>query len=158
MGEKLLVRKIKDGTVIDHIPSGNALRVLKVLGISGEEGMRISIVMNTDSGKLGKKDIIKIEGKELNIKEVNIIALIAPTATINIIRNYRVVSKENVEIPDYIEDIVKCANPNCITNRESDLKSRFETISKNPLLLKCVYCDRYTTLEDIYRQFIGEEG
>ena len=158
MSEKLLVRKIKDGTVIDHIPSGNALRVLKVLGISGEEGMRISIVMNTDSGKLGKKDIIKIEGRELNIKEVNIIALIAPTATINIIRNYRVVSKENVEIPDYIEDIVKCANPNCITNRESGLKSRFETISKDPLLLKCVYCDRYTTLEDIYRQFIGEEG
>ena len=158
MSEKLLVRKIRNGTVIDHIPSGNALRVLKVLGITGEEGMRISIVMNTDSGKLGKKDIIKIEGRELNIKEVNIIALIAPTATINIIRNYRVVSKESVEIPDYIKDIVKCANPNCITNQEDDLKPRFETISKNPLLLRCVYCDRYTTLEDIYRQFIGEEG
>ena len=158
MSEKLLVRKIKNGTVIDHIPAGNALRVLKVLGVSGEEGSRISIVMNTESGKLGKKDIIKIEDRELSMNEVNIIALIAPTATINIIRNYEVVSKKKVEIPNYIEDIVKCANPNCITNIETDLKPRFKVVSKNPLLLKCEYCDRYTTLEDIYRQFIGGEG
>ncbi len=157
MSEKLLVRKIRDGTVIDHIPAGSALDVLKVLGVTGKEGFRISIVMNTDSIKLGRKDIIKIEDRELNMEEVNIIALIAPTATINIIREYRVVKKEKVEVPDYIEDIVKCANPNCVTNLEKGLKTRFKVVSRRPLLLKCLYCDRYTTLEDIYRQFIRRE-
>ena len=158
VSEKLLVRKIRNGTVIDHIPAGNALNVLKVLGISGKEGYRVSIVMNTDSGKLGKKDIIKIEDRELSMDEVNIIALIAPTATINIVRNYRVVSKKKVEVPELIEDIVKCANPNCVTNLEKGLKPRFKMVSRNPLILKCLYCDRYTTIEDIYRQFPYRES
>jgi len=157
MSEKLLVRKIKDGTVIDHIPAGNALNVLKVLGITGKEGFRISIVMNTDSVKLGKKDIIKIEGREVNMDEVNIIALIAPTATINIIREYKVAKKEKVKVPEHIEGIIRCANPNCITNLEKDLKTRFKVVSRKPLILKCLYCDRYTTLEDLYRQFIRRE-
>jgi len=159
MEEKLLVRKIKDGTVIDHIPAGNALRVIRVLGISGREGVRVSIIMNTDSIKLGKKDIIKVEGRELSMDEVNIISLIAPTATINIIRDYRVVSKKNVEIPNKIENIVKCANPNCITNQEREnIKPVFTVVSKDPILLQCEYCGRYTTKEDILRQLIsGEE-
>ena len=160
MDKGLLVRKIRDGTVIDHIPPGNALNVIRILGIAGEDGSRLSIIMNTDSSKLGKKDIVKIEGRELTMDEVDIIALIAPTATINIIRDYEVVSKKDVSIPDTVEGVVKCANPNCISNagREKAIP-KFKVVSKDPLILKCIYCERYTTREDILRQFIaGEEG
>lgn len=155
MDEGLLVRKIRDGTVIDHIPAGNALNVIRILGIAGNSGSRLSIIMNTDSSKLGKKDIVKIEGRELTMDEVDIISLIAPTATINIVRDYKVVKKEKVSIPDIIEDVIRCANPSCITNLEREkIKPRFKVVSKDPLLLKCVYCERYTTREDILRQFI----
>ncbi len=155
MDEELLVRKIRDGTVIDHIPAGNALNVIKILGVAGEDGSRLSIIMNTESSKLGKKDIVKIEGRELTMDEVNIIALIAPNATINIIRGYKVVSKKTVSIPDTVEGVVKCANPNCITNLSREkVIPKFNVVSKEPLLLKCIYCERYTTREDILKQFI----
>ncbi len=154
MEKELLVRKIKDGTVIDHIPAGNALNVLKILKIKGSEGFRIAIVMNVESRKLGRKDIVKIEGRELNPEEVNMIALIAPTATINIVRNYEVYRKVKVKLPDTIEGIVKCSNPNCITNQHREYAvPMFKVISKNPLILQCLYCERYTTREDIINQF-----
>ncbi len=154
MSRELIVRKIKHGTVIDHIPAGNALNVLRILGIRGDEGFRIAVVMNVESRKLGRKDIVKIEGRELVSEEVSIIALIAPTATINIIRNYEVVHKERVKLPDTIEGIVRCSNPNCITNqpRES-ARPKFRVVSRDPLLLQCTYCERYTTKEDILKQF-----
>lgn len=151
---ELLVRKIKNGTVIDHIPAGNALNVLRILGIKGSEGFRIAIVMNVESKKLGKKDIVKIENRELAPQEVNMIALIAPAATINIIRSYDVVRKENVELPETIEGIVKCSNPNCITNQPGEnAKPKFKVISKEPLILQCTYCERYTTKNDVLNQF-----
>ncbi|MEM0303526.1 MAG: aspartate carbamoyltransferase regulatory subunit, partial [Saccharolobus sp.] len=81
--EELIVSKIKDGTVIDHIPAGRALSVLKILGIKGDEGYRIALVMNVESKKIGKKDIVKIEGREIDDKEAELISLIAPSATIN---------------------------------------------------------------------------
>jgi len=108
---ELRVQKIKDGTVIDHITQGNALNVLRILGITGKEGNIVSIVMNVPSRKLGKKDIVKIEGRELNPREVNMIALIAPKATINIIRDYQVIEKRKVKLPKVIKGIVKCINP-----------------------------------------------
>lgn len=154
MSQELLVRKIKDGTVIDHIPAGMALHVLRILRITGKEGNRISIVINTDSRKLRLKDIVKIEGRELSAEEVNTIALIAPTATINIIRNYEVVMKYKVEVPPFIEGIVKCSNPNCITNQDREgAVAKFEVRCREPLILKCVYCERYTTRDDIIKQF-----
>jgi len=141
--EHLLVSKIKDGTVIDHIPAGKALTVLKILGIKGDEGFRVAIVMNVASEKLQKKDIVKIEGRELKGEEVNKIALIAPTATINIIRDYKVALKVKVELPEVIEDIIRCPNPHCITNRSREpIKAKFKLISKQPVALKCMYCGR----------------
>lgn len=155
----LLVRRIRDGTVIDHIPAGNALNVIKILGIDGDEGIRLAIIMNTDSSKLGKKDIVKIEGRELTMDEVSIIALIAPTATINIIREYRVYRKEKVDVPDTVEGIIRCSNPNCISNQDRETaKPKFRVLSKEPLLLECVYCERYTTRDDILRQFVSRSG
>ncbi|MEM3407323.1 MAG: aspartate carbamoyltransferase regulatory subunit [Candidatus Aenigmatarchaeota archaeon] len=154
LSEELVVRKIRDGTVIDHIPAGQALNVLRIMGIKGLEGNRIAIVMNVESKKLGKKDIVKIENREIAPEEINKIALIAPNATINIIRDYKVIKKEKVTLPDKIKNIVKCINPTCITNQEREsIISSFKLISKNPIILLCEYCERYLLQEDIIKQF-----
>jgi aspartate carbamoyltransferase regulatory subunit len=117
MSEKeLRVSKIKDGTVIDTISGGYALDVVKILGITGKENRVMTITINVPSKHLGTKDIVKIEGRELNAGEVNRIALVAPHASINIIKNYMVVEKLEVKLPNSIEGIVKCANPVCVTN------------------------------------------
>lgn len=148
----LIVPKILEGTVIDHIPAGKALEILRVLGISGQEGWRIAILMNVESKKLGKKDIIKIERRKLTPAEVNVIALIAPTATINIIENFTVVEKQKVTVPNIIEEIIRCPNPTCISNKEREpIKSRFRTISREPLRLQCDYCGIIVSREEIPR-------
>ncbi|MEA2054738.1 MAG: aspartate carbamoyltransferase regulatory subunit [Candidatus Thermoplasmatota archaeon] len=140
--KELKVQPIKNGTVIDHITPGYALKVLKILKISeGAGGSIISVVMNVE-GKGGKKDIVKIENRELKSHEVDKIALIAPNATINIIRDYEVADKHRVIIPDEIVGIVKCANPNCISNSNEPVKPRFVVKSREPLRIKCFYCER----------------
>ncbi len=148
--DQLLIRKIRDGIVIDHIPASKALTVLRLLKITGKEGLRVALVMNVESRKIGVKDIIKIEGRELSRDELSIIALVAPTATINIIRDYRVVSKFKVEVPDSIEGALRCLNTRCITNKPNEpIRTKFVTISRNPLIIKCHYCGTYYTEEDI---------
>ncbi|MEM2428402.1 MAG: aspartate carbamoyltransferase regulatory subunit, partial [Candidatus Bathyarchaeia archaeon] len=108
--KELRVSKIEDGTVIDHITAGYALAVLRIIGLTGKEGNIISILMNVPSQKLGRKDIVKVENRELREDEVHKIALIAPNATINIIRNYEVVEKNKVKLPKIIKGVIKCAN------------------------------------------------
>jgi aspartate carbamoyltransferase regulatory subunit len=137
---ELRVSKIKDGTVIDHIRGGYALDVVKILGITGKEKRVMTIAINVPSKRFGVKDIVKIEGKALNAQEVNRIALVAPHASINIIRNYAVVEKLEVELPKIIEGIVECPNPRCISNSEEPVMSNFEVKSEEPLMLKCHYC------------------
>ena len=152
-GKALLVSKIREGTVIDHIPAGHALDVLKILGLTGKEGFIICVAMNVPSRKLGRKDIVKVESKELSKEEVDKIALIAPTATINVIRDYAVVEKHKVSLPDEVVNIVKCINPTCISNDPREpVAPRFHVIQRNPPLLKCQYCGRYLSLEDILSQ------
>jgi len=149
--KELKVTPIKNGTVIDHIPPGFALKVLHVLNIPEETSSAVSIAMNVKS-KMGKKDIVKIENKELDKREVNKISLIAPKATINIIRNYEVVKKHRVQLPDEIVGIVKCSNPTCISNSREPVESRFTLVSKDPPHIKCYYCERET--EDIAERII----
>jgi len=150
--KELRVQPIKDGTVIDHIPPGNALKVLHILGMGLTlPDSVISIAINV-RGKRGKKDIVKIENRELDPREVDKIALIAPNATINIIRNYEVVEKRRVEVPDEIVGIVKCSNPNCISNGKEPVETKFIVKSRNPLKIKCYYCEREP--EDISSQII----
>ncbi len=152
--EGLIVRRIKNGTVIDHIPAGQALSVLRILGLTGREGLTIAIVIQADSKKLGRKDMVKIEGKELKAEEVNKIALVAPQATINTIRDYRVVSKLKVQLPDEIRDLIRCTNPNCISNKPREpVTPRFRTLSRSPVLLRCEYCGTYITQEEVVDQF-----
>jgi len=141
--KELKVTPIKNGTVIDHIPPGLALKVMHVLKIPEKTSSAISIAMNVKS-KMGKKDIVKIENKELDKREVNKISLIAPKATINIIRDYGVIKKHRVQLPNEIIGIVKCSNPTCISNSREPVESRFIVVSKDPPHIKCYYCERET--------------
>jgi len=142
------IEKIKNGTVIDHIKSGKALIVLKILGIDGSNGELITLGINVKSNKAGKKDIIKFENIFLNEKDVNKIALISPSSTINIIKDTQVVEKFTVEPPDQV-DFIKCPNRNCISNQGEPINPTFNVISKNPLKVQCAYCDRIIYGDDI---------
>lgn len=134
----LLISPIRNGTVIDHITAGEALNVLKILGITGSTGECLSIATNVASGKMERKDIVKIENRELVKEEVDRIALIAPRAGINIIRDFEVVEKKGVKIPDRLEGVVRCPNPGCITNTSEPVKSVFYVV---PQGIRCRYCD-----------------
>src|SRR3990170_33409 len=137
---ELYVSKIRNGTVIDHITGGYALDVVKVLGITGREEGLITIAMNVPSKRMKTKDIVKIEGRELKPHEVHKIALLAPHATINIIRDYKVARKEEVKLPKALENIIKCVNPACVSNSNEPVRAKFYVDCEEPLLLKCHYC------------------
>lgn len=137
----LKVEKIGNGTVIDHIKQGTAFSVLKILGVDSNYKDAVAVVMNAKSKKIGKKDIVKIENRMLEKRELDKISLLSPDASVNIIKNSGVVEKHAVEIPDVIYDVLLCTNPDCITNHE-DVETKFYTISKKPLTLRCHYCER----------------
>jgi len=147
------VSRIKDGTVIDHISAGYALDVIKILGITGHEKQVMTIAVNVPSERIRVKDLVKIEGRALNRMEVNRIALLAPRATINIIRNYVVVEKQEVQLPKVIEDIIKCNNPMCVSNAAEPVASKFYVEDEEPLLLKCHYCGYILEKADVLKQF-----
>lgn len=149
----LRVSKIKDGTVIDHITAGHALDVLKILRITDHVSGVVTVGMNVPSKTLGLKDMVKIEGRELKSEEVDKIALLAPHASINIIRNYKVVDKQLVRLPNIIRETVKCANPVCISNSKEPVKSTFYVDNKEPLRLRCHYCGYIMEKQDIPKQF-----
>jgi aspartate carbamoyltransferase regulatory subunit len=140
LNKEMRVRPIKNGTVIDHITAGQALNVLKILGISGTTTAVVSVAMNVPSKVLGSKDIVKIEDRELEEKEVDRVSLIAPNATINIIRDFEVVEKYRVDLPERLEGVMKCDNPNCISNTSEPVISKF-TVNKKPVELRCIYCE-----------------
>lgn len=140
--EGLRVKPIENGTVIDHIDAGQALNVLRILKLPVQFESVVSIIINAP-GRCEKKDVVKIENRELEIKELNKLALIAPNATINIISDFKVVKKSNVKIPNYIEDMVQCVNPNCISNSLEPITSKFKVYEENRhIILRCVYCER----------------
>jgi len=142
MEEELRVQKIRNGTVIDHIKAGSALDVLTLLGVTGKEGYTVSIALNVPSKTFGKKDIVKIEERRPDPREVDMIAIVSPEATINIVKDYQVVDKKRVELPETIKRHVRCINPNCITNGTEPIVSLQDVVQKTPLQLRCRYCDR----------------
>ena len=150
---ELYAKKIRNGTVIDHISAGHALDVLNILKITGKENNVVCIVMNVLSGKFKKKDMVKIEDWELKPKEVDKIALISPYATINIIRKYDVIEKKKVNLPKVIKGIVECNNPSCISNSREPLESMFHVKNNEPFIINCHYCGRIMEKEDILGQF-----
>ena len=144
---ELRVSKIRNGTVIDHVAGGQALNVLAILGIDGSEGFGVSIGMNVPSDRLGRKDVVKVEERELSQSEVDVLSLIAPEATINIIRDYEVVEKNRVERPDSVTGVLSCPNHNCITNEGEPVRPRFDVVSEG---VRCGYCS------EIIRENIAE--
>lgn len=137
------MQPIRNGTVIDHITPGAALNVLRILGLPKDgTSSVISVAMNVPSGKLKQKDVVKIEDRELDPKEISKIALIAPHATISIVRNYEVSSKDEVALPQEVVGMARCENINCITNDREPSPTRFRVLSKEPPVLECAYCGR----------------
>ncbi len=151
--EELYVKKIREGTVIDHISAGHALDVLRILGITGKEKSIVSIAINVPSKQLGRKDIVKIEGRALAQREVDRIALIAPKATINLIQDFKVTKKEGVRLPSKIIGMIKCVNPSCISNGREPVPHSFLVESAEPLRLRCYYCSRTVEKDDVLKQF-----
>lgn len=150
--QELRVKRIENGTVIDHITAGQALNVLKILGIPDSSQGVVSVLLNSP-GKFGIKDVVKIENRELNVREVDRIALIAPNATINIIRNFNVSQKKKVHIPIFVEGVVRCVNPNCISNSNEPVTSKFDVAVEGNLRLRCTYCGRSIS-EDIAKHLL----
>ncbi len=152
--KKIKISPIKKGTVIDHISKGQALKVVKILGIADEEfDSVVSIAMNVESSD-DKKDIVKVEKKELGSEELDKIALISPEATINIIRDYEVVEKHRVNLPSTVRGIVKCRNRTCITNQREPVESEFKVIGGDPVTIRCLYCEREMKGEDISENLV----
>jgi len=142
MEKHLKVSAIKDGTVIDHIPTKALFKVMKILKLEDCSQM-VTFGNNLDSKAMGVKAIIKIANRFFADEEVNKIALVAPRAKLNTIRDYEVVEKRVVETPGEIIGIVRCFNPKCITNAEN-ITTRFEVLSDKPIALKCFYCEKIT--------------
>ena len=138
------ITPIRNGTAIDHIAVGQAINVLKILNVNENTiSSAVSIAMHVWSKKAnGWKDIIKIEDRELDRRTIDKIGLIAPDATISIIRDYNVAEKHKATVQDHVCGIVKCSNPNCITNRGEPIKPEVDVVSRDPLVLRCSYCDR----------------
>lgn len=147
MKKELKVPAIKEGTVIDHIPSRDTFKVMRILDLK-EFNHAISVALNLKSKALGKKGIIKVGNRFLTQDEVNKIAILAPHATVNIIKNYEVKEKIKVALPNEINNIVKCSNPNCITNNEK-VKTSFQVVNKAPLQVICHHCERVMEASDI---------
>jgi len=140
--KQLVVSAIKDGTVIDHIPAKALFKVIDILGLDHIEN-QITFGTNLESKKLGLKGIMKLSGVFFRQEDLDRIALVAPDVKVNIIRDYEVVEKKVVEIPEKIEGIVKCVNPMCITNHE-EVKTKFTLVTRQPVSIKCHYCTKIT--------------
>ena len=145
--KELIVSAIENGTVIDHIPSDSVFQVIRILDLE-DCGSQLLFGTNLDSKKYGKKGIIKVREKFFKSGEINKIALAAPTATLIVIKDFEVVEKKQVKIPDSVEGIVKCFNPNCITNHEQ-IVTKFKVLDKNNLKLLCHYCEKITDSNNI---------
>lgn len=137
--KELAVAALRNGTVIDHIPSHALFRVVRILGIE-QLGKSVTIGNNLNSERLGSKGIIKIADVEFAEEVLNRIAIIAPTAMVNIIRDYEVVEKRPVSLPDTLVGLVKCGNPKCITNHEP-MPTRFKVTDRENVTLRCHYCN-----------------
>ena len=143
--KELKVNAIENGTVIDHIPTKSVFQVIHMLNLNQCEN-QILFGTNLESKKYGKKGIIKVSNRFFDLVDVSKISLVAPTATLIEIRNFKVTKKKEVVTPDTVNKFVKCVNPNCITNHEKVL-TKFAVIDKKDIKLQCLYCEK-TTAKD----------
>lgn len=142
-----MVAAIQNGTVIDHIPSNKIFQVLRLLHLEDVHST-VMVGYNLPSSKMGKKSIIKIADKFFTDAELNVLSVVAPNVTLCIIRDYAVVEKKCVNLPQHITGIVKCANPKCITNNEP-MPTRFHVADAAHGIIRCHYCEKEQSLEQV---------
>ncbi len=147
MRKELQVAALENGTAIDHIPTNAVFKVVSLLKLQSINN-RITIGNNFKSNKMGQKGIIKVADKFFREDELNRIALVAPNVNLNIIKNFEVVEKKKVVLPDEIIEIMKCNNPKCITNNEP-MKTRFHVTDKEKVELQCHYCELKIRKEEV---------
>lgn len=143
--EELKVSALQNGTVIDHIPSNKLMDVISLLHLEGIK-TPVTIGYNLKSRKMGEKSLIKIADKFFSDEEINQLSVVAPNVSLCIIRDYEVVEKKQINMPDELNNIVKCANPKCITNNEA-MNTLFHVINKKDGIIKCHYCEKEQNLE-----------
>lgn len=149
MPEKTLtVSAIKNGTVLDHIRLGAALKIFKFLNLPFGK-YPVTIGLNFPSKSMGQKGLIKIQDRELTEEELGGVAFFSPQATVNIIRDYKLVKKFRVTLPAIIEKMISCPNPTCITNNERMATTFFTRPEKKEVLLQCKYCEKIFKQEEI---------
>lgn len=141
---ELQITAITNGSVIDHIDSEKTLKIMDILGLSKAKE-KVTVAFNLESGTLGKKGIIKVEGRNISREEMEKISLLAPEATINYIENCKVVNKEKVSAPEEVIGLIKCSNSKCITNFEK-VTTKFLREEEN---YRCNYCERTTNKKRI---------
>ncbi len=130
---------LNEGVVIDHIKAGGAMEIYSYLGLEKLD-CSVAIIKNARSNKMGKKDIIKIEGPiTVNL---DILGVLDENITINIIKDNKIVEKRILELPDMVTNVIKCRNPRCITSVEQELPHRFKLTDKEKRIYRCLYCEQ----------------
>lgn len=145
--EELQVAALENGTVIDHIPSDRVFDVVNLLGLD-RMNHAVTIGYNLKSSKMGTKGIIKVSDKFFSDEELNQLSVITPNVSLCIIRDFEVVEKKKVEMPEELVGIVKCSNPKCISNNEP-MATRFHAIDKEGGIIKCHYCNHEEKIGNI---------
>ena len=140
--DKLLVEAIANGTVIDHIAPGQAMNILRLFNFIGKHN-QITVGFNLKSGEMGFKDIIKISDVTFSPSETEQLAILAPDATVNSIKDYKVVDKYKLRLPNEIKGAFECPNSNCITHVEQGAPARFSIFKEEgKVMMRCHYCER----------------
>jgi len=146
--EELMVAAIQNGTVIDHIPSSKLFEVVALLHLADIRSSSIMVGYNLASRKMGHKSIIKVSDKYFSDAELNQLSVVAPNVSLCIIKDYEVVEKKQVKMPDELRGIIKCANPKCITNNEP-MSTVFHVADHAAGIVRCHYCEKEQSLEHV---------
>ncbi len=147
----LSVSAIKQGTVIDHITAGSALKIIKILKLDAH-GNQVTVGLNLKSGSSGLKDIIKVENVKLTSAQSGQIAVFSPNATVNVIENFEVTAKYKVQMPEAVPNVLKCANPRCITNLQTISTLFLVEENNHHVILRCRHCEKHFTRDQIHEK------
>ncbi len=147
----LLIPKIDLGIVVDHIPAGMGIKILEIISQYEEiKEVPVSLGLNYESRRLGKKDLIKLQMEFLSPEIIQHISIVAPGVTVKAIKDYKVHSKVVVKAPQEIRNLLECKNPNCITNVEKHVETHFVSLGKDCKQVRCEYCERVFDLNELH--------
>ena len=146
----LLIPKIERGFVIDHIPAGLGIQVMALIGRRPELGDAVvTLGLNYKSTRMGRKDMIKLQADALPERLLQMLALVSPGVTIKRIANFEVVEKVVIQVPELFDNLARCIKPNCITNAEPHVATRFRRIESGSRHFKCAHCERVCSLDEL---------